>query len=204
MDFISWIFKNFGIFFGAVFLLYLFLMIRRLTVLYDLLRFIPGGEEATCLQTDPSRPLFFLENLFIKLDDAAKRGAKSIDYLIDAIWSEVDCRVSVHFTAINGYVNTLILVGFAGTIFGSIGAFNEMFAGLARDEAASKVFAAAWQNGLATALYTSLGAAAIGGTVITLLFSRFLMTRAKRLEAMISLKICAIVDGQDSDTGCIS
>ena len=78
-----------------------------------------------------------------------------------------------------------------------------MFAGLARDEAAAKVFAAAWQNGLATALYTSLGAAAIGGTVITLLFSRFLMTRAKRLEAMVSLKICKIIDFQDSNQGYI-
>ena len=76
-----------------------------------------------------------------------------------------------------------------------------MFAGLARDEAASKVFAAAWQNGLATALYTSLGAAAIGGTVITLLFSRFLMTRAKRLEAMVSLKICEIVDRKENASG---
>jgi hypothetical protein len=178
-------------------------MIRRLTALYDLLRFIPRGEKATCLDQGSNRSLFFLENLFNKLDEAAKRGAKSIDCLIDAIWSEVDCRVSVHFTAINGYVNTLILVGFAGTIFGSIGAFNEMFAGLARDEAAAKVFAAAWQNGLATALYTSLGAAAIGGTVITLLFSRFLMTRAKRLEAMVSLKICKIIDFQDSNQGYI-
>jgi hypothetical protein len=203
MDFIRWIFNNFGIFFGAVFLFYIFLMIRRLTALYDLLRFIPRGEKATCLDQDSNRSLFFLENLFNKLDEAAKRGAKSIDCLIDAIWSEVDCRVSVHFTAINGYVNTLILVGFAGTIFGSIGAFNEMFAGLARDEAAAKVFAAAWQNGLATALYTSLGAAAIGGTVITLLFSRFLMTRAKRLEAMVSLKICKIIDFQDSNQGYI-
>ena len=204
MELIRWIFNNFGVFFGAVFLLYLFLMIRRLTVLYDLLRFVPGGEEATCLRDDFTRPLYFLENLFNKLDDAARRKAKSINCLIDAIWAEIDCRISVHFAAINGYVNTLILVGFAGTIFGSIGAFNEMFAGLARDEAASKVFAAAWQNGLATALYTSLGAAAIGGTIITLLFSRFLMTRAKRLEAMVSLKIYEIVDGQDSDTESIS
>ena len=120
MDFIRWIFNNFGIFFGAVFLFYIFLMIRRLTALYDLLRFIPRGEKATCLDQDSNRSLFFLENLFNKLDEAAKRGAKSIDCLIDAIWSEVDCRVSVHFTAINGYVNTLILVGFAGTIFGSM------------------------------------------------------------------------------------
>ena len=201
MEFLGWLFENFGIFFGAIFLLYLFLMIRRLTVLYDLLRCVPGGEKATCLKTNSKQALFFLEGLFNKLETAVKKGAKSIDCLIDAIWSEVDCRISVHFTALNGYVNTLILVGFAGTIFGSIGAFNEMFAGLARDEAASKVFAAAWQNGLATALYTSLGAAAIGGTVITLLFSRFLMTRAKRLEALVSLRICEIVDNQDTDTG---
>ena len=64
MDFMRWIFNNFGIFFGAVFLLYLFLMIRRLTVLYDLLRFVPGGEGATCLQEDSDRPLLFLKNLF--------------------------------------------------------------------------------------------------------------------------------------------
>jgi len=126
----------------------------------------------------------------------AVQGAPSL--YIDAIWSEVECRITVHFTALNGYANTLILIGFAGTIFGSIGAFNEMFQGLARGEASAMVFVSAWNNGLATALYTSLGAAAIGGTLVTLLCSRFLMTRAKRLETMVGLRISEIIEEEQS------
>jgi hypothetical protein len=85
-------------------------------------------------------------------------------------------------------------VGFAGTIFGSIGAFNEMFQGLARGETAAVVFVESWNNGLATALYTSLGAAAIGGPMITLLCSRFIMVRVRRLETMIGLRISEIIE----------
>ncbi len=194
MEFLRWLLNNFGVFFGAVFLLYLFLMIRRLTVLFDMLRLVPGGEGATVMPVGPRGPLVFLDQIFARLATATARKAGSVDSIIDAIWSEVDCRVSVHFTALNGYVNSLILVGFAGTIFGSIGAFNEMFSGLARGEAASRVFMAAWNSGLATALYTSLGAAAIGGGMVTLLYSRVLMTRARRLETMVGLRISEIID----------
>lgn len=198
MELIRWIFNNFGLLFGAIFLIYLFLMIRRLITLYDFLRLVPPEAHTTQLRVGQSRALSFLEFFFKRLEKAIVSGAKSTNSIIDVIWSEVDCRITVHFTALNGYANTLILIGFAGTIFGSIGAFNEMFRGLARGDASAMVFVSSWNNGLATALYTSLGAAAIGGTLVTLLCSRFLMTRAKRLETMVGLRIIEIIEGEQS------
>ncbi len=194
MEFIRWILGNFGFLFAAIFMAYLFLMIRRLIVLYDFLRRVPSGEQSTPVYVGRSNALDFLERMFQRLRKAVRSDTGSEESVIDAIWSEVECRISIHFTALNGYVNTLILVGFAGTIFGSIGAFNEMFQGLAGGRAATAVFVSSWNNGLATALYTSLGAAAIGGTVVTILCSRFLMTRAKRLETMVGLRISEIIE----------
>ena len=194
MEFIRWIINNFGLFFGGVFLVYIYLIIRRLTILYDVLRQAPSGDDYLSQSIDTGTSLMFLDHLFKRLSRAAATGTGSTDAVVDALWSELECRVSVHFTALNGYVNTLILVGFAGTIFGSIGAFNEMFKGLAQGEVPAVVFVDSWNNGLATALYTSLGAAAIGGSMVTLLGSRFLMTRAKRLDAIVALKIYETIE----------
>jgi len=196
MELLQWILTNFGLFFGALFLFYIFLMIRRITVLYDYLRFIPPEKETSSIVVGKARSLLFLDEFFKRLSNAPPDKPGCAESIIDAIWSEVDCRVTVHFMALNGYINTLILIGFAGTIFGSIGAFNEMFQGLARGESAALVFAASWNNGLATALYTSLGAAGIGGILVTVLCSRFLMTRSKRLETMVGLRIAEVVEGR--------
>jgi hypothetical protein len=196
MDFVKWFLENFGVFFGSVFLIYLFLMIRRVIVLYDYLRYVPKGEDVTILEKESLKALSFLSALFQKLEKSSTNKEIYHRSVVDAIWAEIDCRISVHFQAISGYVSTLVLIGFAGTIFGSIGAFNEMFQGLASGKAAAQVFAASWNKGLSTALYTSLGAAAIGGVVLTLIGSRFLLTRAKRLEAMVSLRICQILEGE--------
>lgn len=198
MEFISWFLVHFGLFFGPVFLMYLFLMIRRMTVLYDFLRHVPAGEGQTPITPSSSKALVFLDPFFDRLEQAAAKGNKHIDILVDAIWAEIDCRVTVHFQAISGYVSTLVLIGFAGTIFGSIGAFNEMFQGIAAGEAAAEVFADAWNKGLSTALYTSLGAAAMGGVVLSLIGSRFLLTRARRLETMAGLRIWQILGEEEN------
>ncbi|MCG8689226.1 MAG: hypothetical protein MI892_30420 [Desulfobacterales bacterium] len=198
MEFISWFLIHFGLFFGPVFLMYLFLMIRRMTVLYDFLRHVPAGEGQTPITPSSSKALVFLDPFFDRLEQAAAKGNKHIDILVDAIWAEIDCRVTVHFQAISGYVSTLVLIGFAGTIFGSIGAFNEMFQGIAAGEAAAEVFADAWNKGLSTALYTSLGAAAMGGVVLSLIGSRFLLTRARRLETMAGLRIWQILGEEEN------
>ena len=195
MQFMSWFFNNFGLFFGAVFLFYIYLMVNRLTIIYDYLRFVSTKDNSYRVNVGRRDSLTFLQPFFYRLQDADSSGRES---LIDAIWSEVEGRIGIHFTALNGYVNTLILIGFAGTIFGSIGAFNEMFTGLARGETATVVFAAAWNHGLATALYTSLGAGVIGGLMVTLIYSRYLMTRMKRLETLVGLRISEII-GQESE-----
>ncbi len=196
MEFLTWFLENFGFFFGPVFLVYLFLMIRRMTVLYDFLRHVPAGEKQTPMKVGDAIALSFLTPFFQRLSAASGKKMPHIEFLVDAIWAEIDCRITVHFQAISGYVSTLVLIGFAGTIFGSIGAFNEMFQGIAAGEAAASVFADAWNKGLSTALYTSLGAAAIGGVVLTLIGSRFLLTRARRLETMAGLRIWEILAGE--------
>ena len=194
MEFLRWLVENFGLFFGGIFLTYLYLIIHRLTYLFDLLRRVDAGGYNSSRPVTPLLPQGFLQPLFDRLERSAINGTGSADAVADAIWFELDSQVSVHFAALNGYINTLILFGFAGTIFGSIGAFNTMFQGMAEGMAAEAVFAGSWNNGLATALYTSLGAATIGGSMITLLCSRFLSGRAKRLETLVALRIAEIIE----------
>jgi hypothetical protein len=192
MQFFSWFLDNFGLFFGAVFLFYIYLMLHRLTLIYDFLRLVALADESYRRRVGEHPALTFLAPLFNRLQNS---DGISREAVIDAIWSEVEGRIGIHFQALNGYVNTLILIGFAGTIFGSIGAFNQMFAGLAKGESATVVFAAAWNSGLATALYTSLGAGVIGGLVVTVIYSRFLMARMKRLETLVGLRLSELTGG---------
>ena len=193
MEFVRWLLNNFGLFFGGIFMTYLYLIIRRLTALYDLLRLVSNEDELCFEPLDQDIPFDFLEPLFLQLKQTIVSGAGRPDEMIEAISSELDRRISLQFTELSGYVNTLILFGFAGTIFGSIGAFNEMFQGLAEGVPAAKVFVGSWNNGLATALYTSLGAAVIGGLLTTVINSRFMMGRAKRLETILNLQINAVI-----------
>ncbi len=197
MQFISWFLNNFGLFFGAVFLVYIYLMVNRLTIIYDYLRTVSMRDETYQEKVGERDSLIFLKPFFKRLKSSVGISREAV---IDAIWSEFEGQIGIHFAALNGYVNTIILVGFAGTIFGSIGAFNEMFTGLAQGETATVVFAAAWNSGLATALYTSLGAGVIGGLVVTIIYSRYLMTRVKRLETLIGLRISEINNGLDGAT----
>lgn len=210
MGFLKWFLQNFGLFFGGVFVLYFYMMIRRLIILYDYLRHVSAGESGTPVYVGDHPALRFLSPFFNRLKYLSPSGiytgvsaSSASDVMIDAIWSEVECRINVHFTAMNGYISTIVLVGFAGTIFGAIGAFNEMFAGIAEGEAATDVFISSWNHGLSTALYTSLGAAVIGGVMVTIICSRFLMTRARRLETMIGLRITEILsDNTEEECSC--
>jgi len=194
MEFLRWLVENFGLFFGGIFLTYLYLIVHRLTYLFDLLRRVDAGGHDSSRPITSLLPPGFLQPWFDRLEASATTGSGSADAVADAIWFELDGQVSVHFAALNGHINTLILFGFAGTIFGSIGAFNTMFQGMAQGMAAEAVFVGSWNNGLATALYTSLGAATIGGSLITLLCSRFLSSRAKRLESLVALRIAEIIE----------
>lgn len=193
MEALSWLFKNFGFFFAAVFLLYIFLVIRSLVQLYDSLRHVTEN-------TVEGQALGFLQPLFQRLRQAHQRSTRSLDPVIDAIWADFDSRISSCQTTLNGYVSSLVLVGFAGTIVGSIGAFREMFKGLADGRAATEAFLASWNNGLSTALYTSLGSASIGAVIITLICSRWMQQRIKRLESRVSLTIADILEEETHES----
>jgi hypothetical protein len=194
MELLYWLVQRFGLFFGAAFLVYIYLILRRFFCLYDLLRWVPASDRDLPQRIEGARYLDFIAPLLARLGHLQETASTAREVLIDAIWSEVECKVAIHFTALNGYANTLILIGFAGTIFGSIGAFKKMFDGLAHGGQATAVLVSAWNNGLDTALYTSLGAAAIGGILLTALYSRRLLGRARRLDTLISLRIGEILE----------
>ncbi|MCG8615647.1 MAG: hypothetical protein MI802_05475, partial [Desulfobacterales bacterium] len=78
MTFLTWFLEHFGFFFGPVFLVYLFLMIRRLTVLYDFLRHVPAGENETNLIVGDNPALSFLYPFFKKLK--AARGTPHTEF----------------------------------------------------------------------------------------------------------------------------
>lgn len=187
MQALNWLFQNFGVFFAAVFLLYIFLAIRGLVQLYAHLR--QAGHSPT-----------FLQPLFERLRQACLRRTNSVDTVIDAIWADFDSRISSCHTTLNGYVSTLVLIGFAGTICGSIGAFREMFKGLAEGQAATQAFLASWNSGLSTALYTSLGSATIGAVIISLICSRWVQQRIKQLEAQVALSIADILEEETHES----
>ena len=80
MEFIRWILDNFGLFFGAIFLIYIYLMVRRMTQLYDFLRLVPRCEDpGRPLKVGQSRALSFLDGFFKRLSQAVLRGAGSSD-----------------------------------------------------------------------------------------------------------------------------
>jgi len=193
MDFIKWFIHNFGLFFGVVFIVYFYLIVYRFICLYEILRHVPKNIH-TITHKKNCMALKFMAPYFKRLECLKHKNQSTVDPVIDAMWSEMDSQISVHFIAINGYIYSLILIGFAGTIFGSIGAFTQMFQGLAQNIEPVTVFMKAWNSGLSTALYTSLGAASIGGFMITLLYSKFLLTRARCLESILGLAISETLD----------
>jgi hypothetical protein len=191
----QWILKNFGIVFGPLFLWYLFSTIRRAVVLWDLLRFVPEQAHLTGSDRLREETVAFLDPLFARLRRAAASGAVSAqEALRAAIMCEFDARVGVHFAALKNYMNTLIMLGFAGTIFGAIGAFGDMLGGLEQGRHTSEVFLSSWEHGLSTSLYTSLAAALIVGPALPFLSSRILFVRAQRLESIINITIADIVE----------
>ncbi|MEA3465667.1 MAG: MotA/TolQ/ExbB proton channel family protein [Thermodesulfobacteriota bacterium] len=192
MEALSWIFKNFGFFFAAVFLLYIFLAIRNLVQLYDYLRHVDTVQRGSALG--------FLQPLFDRLRQARLSRSRSFESVIDAIWADFDSRISSCHTTLNGYVSTLVLIGFAGTICGSIGAFREMFKGLADGRAATEAFLASWNSGLSTALYTSLGSATVGAVIITLICSRWMQQRIKQMESHVALAIADILEEETHES----
>lgn len=121
-----------------------------------------------------------------------------IETRIEQIWIVYENRVQTHFSAINGYIYSLILWGFTGTIWGTIKAFSKMGEKLfEEDMVAAEALSSALQGGLNIALYTSLVAATIGAIMVTYIYSKYMYQKAKRLEGVINEEIYQVVSQTD-------
>lgn len=191
MAFFFWLYSNLGAFFVAVFMLYLYLVIYRFTALWRILSQV--GK-----RPDSSPVIARISSVESMLHELGKGCGTELEdsLLIDAIWLEQENCVAVHIRALNAYMNSLILFGFAGTIMGCVNAFNNLFHGMDAGGNMAKVFMGTWDSGLNTALYSSLAAALLGGGLMTLLHSGLIMGRCKRLEALLNDNILAAIKGR--------
>lgn len=187
--FISYLVKNLGLIFTLLFLLYMCLIAIRCVKLHNVLR------HAGTTKPDPREIPSFLREAFSGLTEALSLGSDTlVDNRIEQIWIEYERSVHTHFSAINGYIYSIILWGFTGTIWGTIQAFSRMGQTLfAADVKAAEALSSALQGGLNIALYTSLVAATIGAVMVTYLYSRHMFEKSKALEAVINDDIYRMV-----------
>ena len=192
--FLDLLFKNLGAIFTIIFIYYLCLMAIRIVKLYNVFRHISG---------ENSSPPFlgFLKEQFKMLQEALRTSNHlGIENRIEQIWIEYENNIQVHFSALNGYIYSLILWGFTGTIWGTIKAFGKMGEKLfQKDLAAAEALSSALQGGLNIALYTSLVAATIGAVMVTCIYSKYMYQKAKRLEAAINDEIYYIISRADKE-----
>ncbi len=189
--FLELLVKNLGIIFTIIFLFYACLIAIRIVKLYNVLRHVGrNGKEIT----SPTS-LRFLKDQFQMLREACNLSNNLlIENRIEQLWIEYENGIQIHFSAINGYIYSLILWGFTGTIWGTIKAFSKMGEKLFEEDlAAAEALSAALQGGLNIALYTSLVAATIGAIMVTCIYSKYMYQKAKRLEAAINDEIYQVI-----------
>lgn len=173
--FLEFMVKNLGEIFSGIFLIYTCFIAIRIVKLCNVL----------------SPPLKFLQDHFQKLKEACVLSYPlAVETKIEQIWIEYESRVQIHFSAINGYIYSIILWGFCGTIWGTIKAFSNMGENLfQKNMTAADALSSALQGGLNVALYTSLVAATIGAVMVTYMHSKYMYHKAKRLEGLINEEI---------------
>ncbi|MBW1854369.1 MAG: MotA/TolQ/ExbB proton channel family protein [Deltaproteobacteria bacterium] len=191
--FLEFLVKNLGFIFTIIFLFYICLIAIRVVKLYNVLRYIDDNKKV-----NPSS-LRFLKDQFQMLQEACKTSYNLlIENRIEQIWIEYENKIQTHFSAINGYIYSLILWGFTGTIWGTIKAFSKMGEKLfEKDLAAAEALSSALQGGLNIALYTSLVASTIGAIMVTYIYSKYMYQKAKRLEANINDEMYRIISQTD-------
>jgi len=193
---IDFLVNNIGIIFTLIFLFYLCLLAVRMVKLYDIFRYL----DKKWPHSTTSRVLPFLKEQFSMLLHACqKENTILIENRIEQLWIEYERNVQAHFSAMNGYIYSLILWGFTGTIWGTIKAFGRMGESLfEKDIQAAEALSAALQGGLNIALYTSLFAATLGAVMVTYIYSHWMYGKAKRLESAINDEMYMIIDNSSS------
>ncbi|WP_169829424.1 MotA/TolQ/ExbB proton channel family protein [Desulfatibacillum aliphaticivorans] len=116
-----------------------------------------------------------------------------VDSCVDQVWLEYETEISSQVASIGGVVNSAILLGFFGTIYGTIFAFQEMTKALStQNVVATQAISQAFEGGLNTALLTSLLSSAIGAVIIFFLAVRT-QPRLKAFEKKINHRISSLL-----------
>ncbi len=117
-----------------------------------------------------------------------------IDNRVEQVWLEYETEISSQVASIGGIVNSAILLGFFGTIYGTIFAFQDMTRGLSvQSVQVTTAITQAFEGGLNTALLTSLLSSAMGAIVIFFLAVRT-QPRLKAFEREINERISVILE----------
>ncbi len=190
--FVEFLVKNLGIIFTLIFLVYLCLMAIRIVKIHNVLRYTATDKNKQLIPLS----LPFLKTQFEMLQNACKsENSILIENRIEQLWIKYEHMVQTHFAAINGYIYSLMLWGFTGTIWGTIKAFSRMGETLfEKDIQAAEALSSALQGGLNIALYTSLVAATIGAVMVTYIYSKQMYEKSKLMEAAINNEIYRVVE----------
>jgi len=116
-----------------------------------------------------------------------------LNLAIEAVWRRVDECSYFYLSGLNAYVYSLILWGFAGTIYGTMAAFQEI--SRAFGETPDKLFdvvQAGLSGGLTIAMWSSLIAAVLGAVVAVL--RRMLLRCVVDFEHVVAKEISARVN----------
>ena len=127
------------------------------------------------------------DELFGQAQEAYENGiTEAADNRIDEIWIQFQAQVGSYQETVKGYVNALILWGFAGTLFGSFMALFQMGETLTQPSVSARIAGTAGvlRDALSLAMLTSLLASVIGALAITFLCSGL---QAKWVNGVASL-----------------
>jgi len=112
---------------------------------------------------------------------------------IEAVWRRVDECSYYYLSGLNAYVYSLILWGFAGTIYGTMAAFQDISAAFGETpDNLFDVVQAALSGGLTIAMWSSLIAAVLGAVVAVL--RRMLLRCVVDFEHVVAKEISARVN----------
>ena len=132
------------------------------------------------------------DNLLGQVRNAYNAGNKeAAENRIDEIWNQYYASIVASKESISGYVNALILWGFAGTLFGSFMALFQMGNALTLPSVSARIAGTAGilRDALSLAMLTSLLSSIIGAVVITFLCSGFLNRWIHRIASILNDQI---------------
>jgi hypothetical protein len=149
---------------------YLFIIINKMTRVWAI--YSAGCDYKTSRARTPEWKMF--DNLIFQAREAYREGNKdAADNRIDELWIQFRATISSLSDSVSGYINAVILWGFAGTLFGSFVALFQMGEALVQPSVSARIAGTAGilRDSLSLAMLTSLLSSIIGAIAITFMCS---------------------------------